>query len=64
MKQNLEAIEADLHAAKRDGFIQTGLEGLARFVWQVRKSHAIAKRAGWKERLKACQERLNERKPR
>jgi hypothetical protein len=64
MKPDFEGIDADLQAAKRDGFLRVGVEGLSRLVWQVRKSHAIAKRAGWKERLRACQEHLNERMPR
>jgi len=64
MRPDLEEIDADLRAAKRDGFLQAGIEGLARLVWQVRKSHAIAKRAELKERLRESQERLNERKPR
>lgn len=62
MKPDLEAIEADLQAAKRDGFIQAGLEGLARLVWQVRKSYAIAKRAEAKGRLRESQRRLNDRR--
>jgi hypothetical protein len=64
MNSDFEGIDADLQAAKRDGFLRVGVEGLSRLVWQVRKSHAIAKRAGWKERLRACQEHLNERMPR
>ena len=64
MNSDFEGIDADLQAAKRDGFLRVGVEGLSRLVWQVRKSHAIARRAGRKERLRACQEHLNERIPR
>lgn len=59
---NLENIDSDLQAAKRDGFLNAGIEGLSRLVWQVRKSYEIAKKAERKSKLRAKKKRSNGRR--
>jgi len=63
MKSNLESIDADLHAAKRDGLMNHAvpLESLSVMIWHVRKSHENAYRASMRDRLKIIQKDLYER---
>ena len=62
--KSLESIDADLHAAKRDGLlppIAGGLEAMSVTIWHVQKSHEHARKAGRNDRLKRLQLELYER---